>query len=72
MPVTNTLSRQDAAHLLRRTGFGGTNAEITALTGMTRRAAIDAAMVESTARAPSGPRANVQSNEVTQVWLAVA
>lgn len=44
MPASDTLSRQDAAHLLRRTGYGGSNSELTALTGMTRQAAVEAAM----------------------------
>lgn len=62
MPATDTLSRHDAAHLLRRTGFGGTNAEITSLTGKTRRAAIDAAMgFRSTDPIPNGPDVGVPS-----------
>jgi uncharacterized protein (DUF1800 family) len=36
-----TLTNSDAAHLLRRAGFGGTSSEITALTGLTRDAAVD-------------------------------
>ncbi|MEZ5247380.1 MAG: DUF1800 family protein [Acidimicrobiales bacterium] len=60
MPATDTLSRQDAAHLLRRTGFGGSNAEISALTGMTRRAAVNAAMgFTSTDAIPQGPDVGV-------------
>jgi uncharacterized protein (DUF1800 family) len=35
-----TLTSSDAAHLLRRVGFGGSTAEITALTGLTREAAV--------------------------------
>jgi uncharacterized protein (DUF1800 family) len=35
-----TLTSSDAAHLLRRVGFGGTTAEIDALTGLTREAAV--------------------------------
>jgi uncharacterized protein (DUF1800 family) len=35
-----TLTSSDAAHLLRRVGFGGTAAEIDALTGATREAAV--------------------------------
>ena len=60
MPATDTMSRQDAAHLLRRTGFGGSNGEITALTGMTRRAAVNAAMgFTSTDAIPQGPDVGV-------------
>jgi uncharacterized protein (DUF1800 family) len=60
MPATDTLSRQDAAHLLRRTGFGGSDAEITALTGMTRQAAVEAAMGFSSADPiPEGPDVGV-------------
>ena len=56
MPATDTLSRSDAAHFLRRTGFGGSDAEIAALTGRTRRAAVDAAMgFDSTHPIPTGP-----------------
>lgn len=36
-----TLSRSDAAHLLRRVGFGGSAAEITALTGLERAVAVE-------------------------------
>lgn len=60
MPATDTLSRQDAAHLLRRSGFGGSEAEINALTGMTRRSAVDAAMGFTNAGLiPEGPDVGV-------------
>ena len=39
-----SLSRADAAHLLRRIGVGGTPAEIAAYTGLSRAAAIDRAL----------------------------
>ena len=56
MPPSDTLSRQDADHFLRRTGFGGNNSELTALTGMTREAAVNAAMgFVSGSAVPSGP-----------------
>lgn len=42
--VPTTLSRADAAHLLRRAGYGGTNAEITAFQGKTLTAAVDAVL----------------------------
>lgn len=60
MPPTDTLARQDAAHLLRRAGFGGSEGEITAMTGMTRRAAVDAAMgFSSSDPIPEGPDVGV-------------
>lgn len=61
MAASDKLSRQDTAHLLRRTGFGGSEAEIVAITGMTRRAAINAAMgfPESAASIPAGPDVGV-------------
>ncbi|MEZ5165374.1 MAG: DUF1800 family protein [Acidimicrobiales bacterium] len=60
MPASDTLSRQDAAHLLRRTGFGGSGAELTALTGVTRAAAVDAALGFTSAdAAPLGPDVGV-------------
>ena len=39
-----TLSSSDAAHFLRRVGFGGTTSEIAAYTGLTREAAVAQAM----------------------------
>ena len=44
MPATDIVSNLDAAHLLRRVGFGPTAAEIQALTGLTRQAAVAAVM----------------------------
>ncbi len=44
MPPASTVTRADAAHLLRRTGFGGTADEITTLTGRTRSECVDAVM----------------------------
>ncbi|MGI9645741.1 MAG: DUF1800 domain-containing protein [Ilumatobacteraceae bacterium] len=41
MPPSDVLSPADAAHLLRRVGFGGSNAEIASLTGLTRQQAVD-------------------------------
>ncbi len=60
MPATDTVSRADAAHLLRRTGYGGSEAEITALTGQTRTACVNAAMgFRSTDSIPFGPDVGV-------------
>jgi uncharacterized protein (DUF1800 family) len=60
MPASDPLSRSDAAHLLRRTGFGGSDTELSALTGMTRAAAVDAALgFTSTESAPPGPDVGV-------------
>ena len=39
-----TLNSSDAAHFLRRVGFGATTAEIAAYTGLTREAAVAQAM----------------------------
>lgn len=58
--MPETLSRADAAHLLRRTGFGGSEGEITALTGVTRQAAVAAAMgFTSSDPIPEGPDVGV-------------
>jgi len=60
MPVSDILSRSDAAHLLRRAGFGGSDSELTAFTGMTREAAVDAALGFTAAEpAPFGPDVGV-------------
>ena len=60
MPATDTVTRADAAHLLRRTGYGGSEAEIAALTGQTRRACVNAAMgFQSTDAIPGGPDVGV-------------
>ncbi|MDW3217290.1 MAG: DUF1800 family protein [Acidimicrobiales bacterium] len=60
MPASDTLSRQDAAHLLRRTGYGGSNSELTAFTGMTRQAAVEAVMGFTAAdTTPEGPDVGV-------------
>lgn len=42
--VPTTLSRAEAAHLLRRAGYGGTNAEINAFTGKSLTSAVDAVL----------------------------
>lgn len=44
MPATDLVTRADAAHLLRRTGFGGSDDELTGLAGRTRAACVDAVM----------------------------
>ena len=60
MPASDITSRPDVAHLLRRTGFGGTGAELTALTGKTRETCVDAAMgFTSSDNAPAGPDVGV-------------
>ena len=71
MPASDVVSREDAAHLLRRTGFGGSDAELTALTGMTREACVDAALgFTATDPTPSGPDVGVPSfvNDPNQWW----
>ncbi len=49
------LSSADAAHLLRRTGFGGSTAEVAALTGRDRATAVDAILTLSGAPAVVAP-----------------
>lgn len=44
MPPSSVLTRSDAAHFLRRIGFGGTEAEIQHFTGRTRLQAVTEAM----------------------------
>ncbi|MEM7141106.1 MAG: DUF1800 domain-containing protein [Actinomycetota bacterium] len=54
------MSRQDAAHLLRRAGYGGSDGELNALTGMTREAGVNAVMGFTSADAtPEGPDSGV-------------
>ncbi|MEQ8841134.1 MAG: DUF1800 family protein [Acidimicrobiales bacterium] len=54
--VPSTLSRADAAHLLRRAGYGGTSAEINAFTGKSLTSAVDAVLGHrKTNPIPSGP-----------------
>ena len=56
MPASDIVSRSDAAHLLRRAGFGGSDSELTALTGMTRTACVNAVMGFTAADpVPEGP-----------------
>ena len=55
VPVTDALTTDDAAHLLRRVGFGGSAAEIAALAGLTRAQAVDRVMDLSAAPGVSRP-----------------
>lgn len=56
MPPTTPLSPADAAHLLRRTGYGGTPAEIAAFTGLTRETAVSHVLGhDAGSPAPLGP-----------------
>ncbi|MEQ8843170.1 MAG: DUF1800 domain-containing protein [Acidimicrobiales bacterium] len=56
MAPNSIVTAADAAHLLRRAGFGGTPAEIDALTGRTRRSCVDALMgFTDSDPAPEGP-----------------
>ncbi len=60
MAISDITSRADAAHLLRRAGFGGSSAEIGALTGRTRGACVDAVMgLRSGDPVPLGPDVGV-------------
>lgn len=60
MAALDQLSRHDAAHLLRRAGFGGSDAELVALTGASREDAVSAVMgFTSTDATPQGPDVGV-------------
>ena len=50
------VSRSDAAHLLRRTAFGGSTEEIDALIGKTRRECVEIVMgFDGNSSVPEGP-----------------
>jgi uncharacterized protein (DUF1800 family) len=53
-----TLSYDDARHLLARTGFGPTDAEVRAYAGMTRNAAVDKLLRETQTVATTAPPAS--------------
>lgn len=54
--VPSTLTRADAAHLLRRAGYGGTDAELDAFTGKSLSAAVSNVLGHTAANnAPAGP-----------------
>ena len=56
MPANSVVSSADAAHLLRRAGFGGSDAEIAALAGKTRAECVAAVMGFQDGHAvPDGP-----------------
>ena len=56
MPSSSVVSAADAAHLLRRVGFGGSPAEVAALAGKTRSQCVDAVMgFEAGDPVPEGP-----------------
>ncbi len=60
MAFTDITSRADAAHLLRRAGFGGSSAEIAALVGRTRRDCVNAVMgFRASDPPPTGPDVGV-------------
>jgi len=60
--ISDIINRADAAHLLRRAGFGGSDAEISALVGRTRRDSVDSVMgFRSTDPTPTGPDVGVPS-----------
>ena len=66
MPVTDILSDRDAAHLLRRVGFGPTTTEIAALTGLTRQQAV--AQVMNFSGAPTVVRPAVDDPQRRNQW----
>ena len=54
--IPTTLLRADAAHLLRRAGYGGTNAEINAFRGKSLTSAVDAVLGHKSSDViPAGP-----------------
>ena len=56
MPANSVVSAADAAHLLRRAGFGGSSSEIAALVGKTRAQCVDAVLgFEDGDPLPQGP-----------------
>ena len=56
MPSTDVVNSAEAAHLLRRAGFGGSASEIAALTGRTRAQCVAAVMgFEDGDAVPNGP-----------------
>jgi uncharacterized protein (DUF1800 family) len=55
VPASDILTSDDAAHFLRRVGFGGTDTEIAALAGLTRQQAVDHITDLSAAPAVSRP-----------------
>lgn len=69
MPVSSVLSRSDAAHFLRRVGFGGTETEIQYFTGRTRLQAVTEAMDFSTAPAVVAPPVYGPNNQ-WEKWVS--
>ena len=56
MPSSDVVNSAEAAHLLRRAGFGGSASEIAALTGRTRAQCVAAVMgFEDGDSVPNGP-----------------
>lgn len=80
--ITDVANRSDVSHLLRRAGFGGSLAEINALTGRTREQCVDAIMgFRATDSVPDGPDVGVPAfvskqnqwdshSEVLNWWFA--
>lgn len=70
MPVTDTVSLHDAAHLLRRAGFGGSTRQARALRGLTRSEAVASVMDFGPAsRPPEHPdESEWQQNLRAQEW----
>ncbi|MGH7287425.1 MAG: DUF1800 domain-containing protein [Myxococcota bacterium] len=70
MPASDILSERDAAHLLRRAGFGASASDLVAFTGLSRAEAVDAllAVKPSAARGPGKNTFDQKSLERLQVW----
>jgi len=63
------LAREDAAHLLRRAGFGGSAAEIQALTLLDPATAVTQVLTPPSGGLPAGPPSVGTSTNGYQVWL---
>ncbi|MEM7141579.1 MAG: DUF1800 family protein [Actinomycetota bacterium] len=69
--VPSTLSRAEAAHLLRRAGYGGTNAEINAFKGKSLSSAVDAVLGHTSGQnAPLGPDVGTPAFLEQSSWQA--
>ncbi len=72
MPASDQISYNEAAHLLRRAGFGGSKREARALVGLTRSQAVAAVLDFGTAtpaRPPENPNLSEwQQNLAAQEW----
>jgi uncharacterized protein (DUF1800 family) len=70
MPAGDILDERDAAHLLRRAGFGAAQRDLARFAGLTRAEAVDEllAVKPSAARGPGSYQANHAALELLQAW----